>query len=404
MPSVCFYFEVHQPWRLKSYNCFRIGYDHDYFDDAANQAILNRVADKCYLPANRLMLELIRRHEGRFRIAYSITGTALEQMEQFRPDVITSFQELAETGCVEFLAETYYHSLSFLYSRPEFVRQVLAHTAKIEALFGQTPSVFRNTELIYNNELASFIDDMGYKGVLCEGLDYALGARSPNFVYHPPHSASFACLLKNYKLSDDIAFRFSDKGWLQWPLTAPKFAHWIHRIAGNGETINLFMDYETFGEHQWAETGIFEFLKNLPTEILRHPDFDFLTPSKVIDRYPVRGEYDVHAFSSWADLERDLSAWLGNSLQHDAMERIYSLEQQVKSADAPDLLDTWARLLTSDHFYYMCTKYWQDGDVHKYFSHYDTPYEGYINYMNVVTDLEYLLEKRVKMQMQVQVQ
>jgi len=404
MTSVCFYFQVHQPWRLKSYSCFQIGYDHDYFDDAANRTVLNRVADKCYLPANRLMLELIRRHEGRFRIAYSITGTALEQMERFRPDVIASFQELAETGCVEFLAETYYHSLSFLYSREEFMRQVRAHTEKIEALFDQTPVVFRNTELIYNNELAAFLDTMGYKGVLCEGLDYALAGRSPNFVYHPPHSSTFAVLPKNYKLSDDIAFRFSDKGWQQWPLTAPKFAHWIHQIAGNGEIVNLFMDYETFGEHQWPETGIFDFLRCLPTEILHHPDFDFLTPSEVIARYPTRGEYDVHAFSSWADLERDLSAWIGNSLQHDAIERIYSLERHIKSSDSPELLETWARLLTSDHFYYMCTKYWQDGDVHKYFSHYDTPYEGYINYMNVVTDLEYLLERQMQREAQAQLQ
>lgn len=392
MPSVCFYFQVHQPWRLKSYTCFQIGYEHGYFDDAVNQAVLNRVSDKCYLPANRLMLELIDRYEGRFRIAYSITGTALEQLEKFRPDVLGSFQDLATTGCVEFLAETYHHSLSFLYSREEFVRQVEAHTSKIEALFHQTPSVFRNTELIYNNELAAFLDTMEYKGALCEGLDYALRGRSPNFIYHPPHSTTFACLPKNYKLSDDIAFRFSDKGWQQWPLTAPRFAHWIHQTAGNGETLNLFMDYETFGEHQWPETGIFDFLRCLPAEIMRHPDFDFLTPSEVIERYPRRGEYDVHAFSSWADLERDLSAWLGNSLQRDAIERIYALEQQVKSSESPDLLDTWARLLTSDHFYYMCTKYWQDGDVHKYFSHYNTPYEGYINYMNVVTDLEYLLE------------
>lgn len=393
MTSVCFYFQVHQPWRLKSYNCFQIGHDHEYFDDEANRNVLDRVADKCYLPANRLMLELLNRHEGQFRIAYSITGTALDQMEQFRPDVVASFQELAATGCVEFLAETYYHSLSFLYSRDEFMRQVRAHTRKIEALFQQTPSVFRNTELIYNNELAAFVERMGYKGILCEGLEYALQGRSPNFVYHPPYSKTFACLPKNYKLSDDIAFRFSDKGWQQWPLTAPRFAHWVHQTAGNGETINLFMDYETFGEHQWPDTGIFDFLRCLPAEILRHPDFDFLTPSEVIDRYPARGAYDVHAFSSWADLERDLSAWLGNGLQQDAAERIYALEQLVKSNGTPELLDTWARLLTSDHLYYMCTKYWQDGDVHKYFSHYDTPYEGYINYMNVVTDLEYLLER-----------
>ena len=392
MPSVCFYFQVHQPQRLKPFNCFRIGEDHDYHDDKANRTVLDRVADKCYLPANRTIFELIQKTEGRFRVAYSISGTALEQFEKFRPDVLDSFRDLGRTGCVEFIAETYHHSLSFIFSREEFVRQVEEHCHKVASLFGRTPKVFRNTELIYNNALAAFVDDMGFKAILCEGLDYILLGRSPNFLYHPPHNTDFPCLLKNYKLSDDIAFRFSDKGWREWPLTASKFAHWVHQSAGNGETINLFMDYETFGEHQWPETGIFEFLRHLPVEILRHPDFDFRTPSEVVERFPVRGEYDVHNFSSWADLERDLSAWLGNSLQHDAMERIYGLEDAVKSTGDPALQDAWAHLLTSDHFYYMCTKFWHDGDVHKYFSHYDTPYDGYINYMNVVTDLEYVLE------------
>jgi alpha-amylase len=392
MPSICFYFQVHQPNRLKHYDCFQIGNDHNYDDEQTNKAVLDRVATKCYLPANGTILQLIRKFEGQFRVAYSISGTALDQFERYRPDVLASFQELGRTGCVEFLSETYYHSLSYLYSKEEFVRQVEKHTEKVRVLFDQIPTTFRNTELIYNNSLAAFVDDMGYNAIVCEGLDHILGYRSPNFLYHPPRRQDFRCLLKNYKLSDDIAFRFSDRGWPEWPLTASKFAHWIHRAAGNGETINLFMDYETFGEHQWPETGIFEFLKHLPAEILRHPDFDFCTPSEVIARYPARGEYDVHTFSSWADLERDLSAWLGNSLQHDAMERIYGLETAVKNSGNEALLDTWANLLTSDHFYYMCTKYWHDGDVHKYFSHYDTPYDGYINYMNVVTDLEYVLE------------
>lgn len=392
MPSVCFYFQVHQPLRLKPYDCFKIGEDHEYFDDRVNRAVLNRVADKCYLPANQTILDLIRTSDGRFKVAYSITGTALDQFERFRPDVLDSFRELSRTGCVEFIAETYYHSLSFIYSRQEFVRQVKLHCDKIQSLFGLRPEIFRNTELIYNNALAAFVDDMGFKGILCEGLDHILCGRSPNYLYHAPHNADFPCLLKNYKLSDDIAFRFSDKGWREWPLTAPKFAHWVHQSAGNGETINLFMDYETFGEHQWPMTGIFEFLRHLPAEILGHPDFNFQTPSEIVNRYPVRGEYDVHSFSSWADLERDLSAWLGNSLQHDAMQRIYALEDAIRSAADPALQHTWANLLTSDHFYYMCTKFWHDGDVHKYFSHYDTPHEGYINYMNVVTDLEYVLE------------
>jgi alpha-amylase len=392
MPSVCFYFQVHQPFRLKNYDCFKIGHDHAYEDERKNLEILNRVAEKCYLPANDTILKLIKKHNGAFRVSYSISGTALEQFEKYRPDVLRSFQALAKTGCVEFLSETYYHSLSFLYSKEEFIRQVGMHKQKIQQLFKQTPQVFRNTELIYNNEIASLVSGLGYKGIMCEGLDHILGYRSPNFLYHPPNNPNMISLLKNYKLSDDIAFRFSDKGWKEWPLTTPKFSHWVHQAAGNGETINLFMDYETFGEHQWPETGIFEFLGHLPQEILKHPDFNFKTPSETIEAYPARGEYDVHHLSSWADIERDLSAWLGNSLQHDAMERAYALEKSVKETEDEELIDTWAKLLTSDHFYYMSTKYWNDGDVHKYFSHYNTPYDAYINYMNVLTDLEYLLE------------
>ncbi len=392
MPSICFYFQVHQPFRLKPYDCFKIGYDHSYEDIEKNLEILNRVSTKCYLPANNILLRLIEKHHGDFKIAYSISGTVLEQMERYRPDVLHSFQALAKTGCVEFLAETYYHSLSFLYSKEEFIRQVGKHKEKIEELFHQRPTIFRNTELIYNNEVANFISELGYKGIMCEGLDHILGYRSPNFLYHPPQNTNIKSLLKNYKLSDDIAFRFSNKDWAEWPLTAPKFASWAHQIAGNGETINLFMDYETFGEHQWPETGIFNFLTHMPEEILKHPDFNFKTPSEVIEAYEVRGEYDVHHLSSWADLERDLSAWLGNSLQYDAMERIYNLEKTVKETEDESLIDSWAKLLTSDHFYYMCTKYWNDGDVHKYFSHYNTPYDAYINYMNVITDLEHVLE------------
>src|SRR5688572_2342587 len=392
MPSICFYFQVHQPFRLKHYDCFKIGHDHSYEDERKNQEILDRVSTKCYLAANRTMLSLIKRYKGKFRIAYSISGTALEQMEIYRPDVLRSFQDLAKTGCVEFLSETYYHSLSFLYSKTEFIRQVGKHKEKIEELFRQTPTIFRNTELIYNNEIANFVSGLGFKGIACEGLDHVLGFRSPNFLFNPPHNKKITSLLKNYKLSDDIAFRFSNKEWKEWPLTAPKFAHWVHQTAGNGETINLFMDYETFGEHQWPETGIFNFLSHLPHEIFKHPDFTFKTPSEVIAEYPARGEYDVHHLSSWADIERDLSAWLGNSLQHDAMERIYGLEKRIKETNDDRMIDTWAKLLTSDHFYYMCTKYWNDGDVHKYFSHYNTPYDAYINFMNVVTDLEHLLE------------
>lgn len=388
MPSICFYFQVHQPYRLKPYNFFQIGNDHLYEDENKNKELLKRIATKCYLPTNKILLNLINHYEGRFKIAYSITGIALEQFEKYAPKVMDSFMALFDTGCVELLSETYYHSLSFLYSREEFIRQVEEHRRLIHRISGQLPAVFRNTELIYSNELAATVKGLGYEGIICEGADRWLGQRSPNFLYHPPGQPEIKLLLKNYKLSDDIAFRFSDKNWSQFPLTANRFANWAHQVAGNGEVINLFMDYETFGEHQWPETGIFDFLQHLPASLLSHPDFDFKTPTEIIRTYPSRGEYDVPYFTSWADLERDLSAWLGNDLQHDAMERIYQLEPEVKATGNPDLINSWAKLLTSDHFYYMSTKYWNDGDVHKYFSPYDSPYDAYINYMNIVGDLE----------------
>jgi alpha-amylase len=393
MPSVCFYFQVHQPYRLKSYNFFQIGNDHLYEDDRNNREILKRVAYKCYLPANKLLAQLIRENEGRFKVAFSITGTAMEQFSKYAPEVFESFKELFATQGVELLSETYHHSLSFLYSREEFARQVEQHRKMVFDISGQSPKVFRNTELIYNNDLAWAVKELGYEGIICEGADRWLGDRSPNFLYHPPGNPEIKCLLKNYKLSDDIAFRFSDKQWKEFPLTTPRFAHWVHQVAGHGEVVNLFMDYETFGEHQWPETGIFEFLQQMPSAILAHPDFNFKTPTEVVRTYPARGEYDVPHFTSWADLERDLSAWLGNDLQRDAMERIYQLEGPIKNTSREDLVSSWAKLLTSDHFYYMSTKYWNDGDVHKYFSPYDSPYDAYINYMNVVGDLENTLKK-----------
>jgi alpha-amylase len=394
MPSVCLYFQVHQPFRIKPYDFFKIGHDHVYADEVKNKEIFDKVSLNCYLPANQLLLQLINKLNGNFRVAYSISGTAMEQMEKYRPDVLHSFQKLASTGCVEFLSETYHHSLSFIYSKKEFIRQVGKHHDKIKEHFNQSPQVFRNTELIYNNEIANFVSGLGYKGILCEGIDQILGDRSPNFLYNPPFNKDIKCLLKNYKLSDDIAFRFSNQGWNEWPLTTSKFVDWVHQMNDHADTINLFMDYETFGEHQGAETGIFEFLEHLPAEILKNSDFNFRTPSEIIESIDASAEYDVHSLSSWADSERDLSAWLGNSLQLDAMQRIYSLEKIIRESENRPLMEEWAKLLTSDHFYYMSTKYWNDGDVHKYFSHYDTPYDAYINYMNVINDLEHVLETK----------
>ncbi len=387
MPSVCFYFQVHQPMRLRHYTVF--DEDERYFDESKNAAICKKVANKCYLPANRTLLKLIQQHKGRFKIAYSLTGVLLEQLEMYAPEVLSTFHALAETGCVEFLAETYYHSLSFLYSRQEFVEQVKKHVATMENLFGQTPTVFRNTELIYNNELALLIEAMGcFDAVITEGADHILGLRSPNFVYRPKGCRHVKLLLKNYSLSDDIAFRFSNRQWVEWPLTAEKFAHWISAVNGNGNVVNLFMDYETFGEHQWADTGIFDFMRHLPDQILRHPDNNFKTPSEVAACYDAPGIVDVPHVISWADTERDLSAWLGNPMQSNALHELYRLERRIKRTNDPRILSDWRRLQTSDHFYYMCTKFFADGDVHKYFNPYDSPYDSYINFMNVLDQLQ----------------
>jgi alpha-amylase len=340
------------------------------------------------MPANTLLLDLINKFDGKFRIAYSITGVLLEQLEKYAPHVLESFVKLSQTGCVEFLAETYYHSLAFLFSKEEFIKQVNKHTEKIEQIFGQTPKVFRNTELIYSNSLAQTVESMGrFKTILAEGADHVLGYRSPNFVYRPKGIKSLKLLLKNYRLSDDIAFRFSNKSWNQWPLQSEKFAAWIDAVNGMGVTVNLFMDYETFGEHQWHDTGIFEFIKHLPAQILKHPDNNFKTPSQISNDYPAVDEIDVTNITSWADTERDLSAWLSNPMQHNAISELYNIETQINNAGDAQLLDDWQKLQTSDHFYYMCTKYFADGDVHKYFNPYDSPYDSYINFMNVLDDI-----------------
>ncbi len=422
MASIVFYFQVHQPHRLRRYSVFDA--DPFYFEDAKNGAILQKVADKCYRPTTALILDLVKRHKGNFRVSYAITGTVLDQLQRFAPDVIDLFKQLAETGCCEFVGETYYHSLSFLYSRKEFEEQVQMQTRKVQELFGQTPRVFRNTELIYSNQLAAALASMRnedgsprFLGTLCEGTDSHLGFRSPNYVYRPPafdpifqqdREKPFGLLLKNYRLSDDVAFRFSNKGWEEWPLTAEKFAKWVHHINGNGYLCNLFMDYETFGEHQWADTGIFNFLDKLPEaifDVAKKPDGTtenhFITPTEAFERFEPVGEYDVPEFISWADTERDLTAWRGNAIQWNALEECYRLEPQLKdrvieakgsgdperARNADYLLEDWRKLTTSDHFYYMCTKFWADGDVHKYFSPYDSPYDAYINFMNVLDNV-----------------
>jgi alpha-amylase len=392
MPNICFYFQVHQPRRIKKYPIFNIGKDHDYFNDDSesklnNRKIFKKVSEKCYLPANKVMLDLLTKHKD-FKISYSLSGIFLEQAEEYYPEVLNSFRSLVETGQVELLSETYYHSLASLYSQEEFKSQIEMHKDVIKRLFNVEPRVFRNTELVYNNDIAKIAEDMGFLGILTEGVDDVLGWRSPNFLYKPKGTEKIKLLLKNYKLSDDIAFRFSSRDWKEWPLTADKFASWVSEHNGNGEIINLFMDYETFGEHQWEDTGIFHFLYNLPDEVFKNKDNGFKTPSEVITTHRVHDEIDIKRHISWADVERDLSAWRSNSMQHTALDGVYSIKEAVFKTKNKDLISDWRKLQTSDHFYYMCTKWFSDGDVHKYFNPYESPYDAFISYMNVLKDLK----------------
>ncbi len=393
MRSVCLYFQVHQPFRLKTYRFFDMGVDHYYYDDFQNKSIVQRIAQKCYLPSNKLMLELIKKHSKSFNIAFSISGLALEQFEKHTPEVIASFKALADTGNVEFLTETYAHSLASLKSYDEFKRQVEMHSLKIEKLFGVRPTTFRNTELIYSDEIGEMVARMGYKTLLTEGAKHILGWKSPNFVYKHAKDNELKLLLKNFRLSDDIAFRFSNQAWNEWPLTAEKYANWLRDIPKKQQVVNLFMDYETFGEHQWKESGIFEFLRALPSTVLKNTDFTFLKPADVAEKYKAIDSIHVPYAISWADEERDLTAWLGNEMQDEAYNKLYSLENKVKYCDDEEIQRDWNYLQASDHFYYMCTKWFTDGDVHRYFNPYPSPYEAFINYMNVLSDFMIRVEE-----------
>jgi alpha-amylase len=410
MPAAVLYFQIHQPHRLRRYSVFDTG--ADYFDQARNTEICRKVADKSYRPGLHLLLDQVRRHEGRFRLALSITGTAIEQLEDAAPDVVSLLQDLAATGCVEFLAETYHHSLAILRSKAEFDEQIDLHTRRIEHLFGQTPRVFRNTELIYCNDSARHICSITgpdglprFAGQFAEGVDSLLEGRGNGRVFTPPGNLCggggnpYALLLRNHRLSDDVAFRFSNRGWREWPLTPDKFARWLADAAG--PLVNLCMDFETFGEHQWADTGIFQFLTDLPQAFLATgPDAAFLTPSEALDRHIATATYDAPLPTSWADASRDLSPWLGNAMQVHALDEIYRLEARVKArvsevvaggedeSLALQMLDQWRRLTTSDHFYYMSTKGAADGAVHAYFRPYESPYDAYITYMNVLEDFK----------------
>lgn len=386
MVSVCFAFQVHQPYRLRNYKIFDVGKSHEYFDSKRNKEVFERVSRKCYLPMNKLWLELLEKCPE-LKLSFSFSGIVLEQMQEFKPEVLNSFQELFDSKRVEVLEETCAHSLSFLFSKKEFEEQVREHNKTVRKLFGQKPRVFRNTELIYNNYLAHTVEQMGYKGIYSEGADHILQWRSPNFLYKPKTTSSIKLLLKNYRMSDDIAFRFSERSWNEWPLTAEKFAQWVTAVNGNGEIINLFMDYETFGEHQWQDSGIFEFMKRLPFEILKHPDNGFCTPTEAVKKFKPVAELDIHDAISWADIERDLSAWLGNNMQQFAANQLYAMEYTIKESGNDGVLNDWRKLQSSDHFYYMCVKWFSDGDVHKYFNPFDSPYDAFISYANALNDL-----------------
>lgn len=393
MKAICFYFQIHQPFRLKRYRFFDIGNDHYYYDDFANDDIVTRIAHNSYIPAAESLLKMIEESKGKFRCALSITGTALEQFEQYVPEFIDLLKKLVATGCVEILGETYAHSLSSLIDIEEFVAQVRAHDAKVSELFGVKPRVFRNTELIYCDDLAPVIYDMGFKGCITEGAKHILGWKSPNYVYSAASCPKLKLLLKNSKLSDDITFNFSNTEWDAYPLTADKYIDWIASTPADEQIVNLFMNLETFGSMQPRESGIFQFLEALP-RFAAERGIDFVTPSDAISRLKPVGELSVMHPISWADEARDTSAWLGNKLQDSAFNKLYSVAERVRMCDDRRLKQDWNYLQTSDHFYYMSTKHMADGAIHSHFSPYDTPFQAFTNYMNVLSDFLVRVEEQ----------
>ena len=386
--AICLYFQVHQPFRLKRYRFFDLGHDHYYYDDFTNESIMRKVAERCYLPANKLILDLLIKYKGKFRITFSITGMVIDQFRLYAPEVLESFKKLAETGMVEFLAETNSHSLVSLFSKDEFVRQVTDHKEMIKQHLGYEPVSFRNTEMIYSDKIGSWVADMGFKAVLTEGAKHVLGWKSPNYLYCNALNPRLKVLLRNFVLSDDIAFRFSNKSWNEWPLTTDKYISWINKLAPKSELLNIFIDYETFGEHNSKETGIFDFLAHLPGAVLKKTPFKFMTPSEIADELQPVSAISVPTPISWADEERDITAWLGNDLQNAAFEKLYFLTDKVNSCKYELIKKDWNYLQSSDHFYYMCTKFFSDGAVHAYFNPYETPYDAFMNYMNILSDFE----------------
>ncbi len=381
MTKLCIYFQVHQPFRLRSFNYFTRS--TDYFDDEKNRAIFEKVANKCYIPTTKKLIELVKKHPE-FKVSFSFSGVFIEQALKYKPEVIDLYRKLYDTGNMDILNETYYHSLAFLISDEEFKEQVKMHRELIMDIFGHKSIVFRNTEAMLSNDMAEKVEKMGYKGIVGEGWDRILGWRSPNYIYQPK-TCDIKLILRNYRLSDDIGFRFSNREWSEYPLTADKYAAWL--AASPGQTINIFLDYETFGEHQWKETGIFDFLEYLPKEVAKYKHLEWAKISELVE-LEAKDRIDIPYILSWADVDRDLSAWLGNKLQDSAFKRIKELEPHVLRTGDKRLIDIWRKLQTSDHFYYMCTKWFADGDIHKYFNTYQSPYEAYVNYMNILNNLK----------------
>ncbi len=397
MASLCLYFQVHQPIRLRpDFDYFAIGNHQDYEDHDRNKEILTRVAQNCYLKTNQILLDLINTHKGAFRVAFSLSGIVMDQLAQWAPEVLVTFAKLRDTGAVEFLSETYYHSLASLASEKEWKRQVRLHRETMMKYFGVEPRVVRNTELIYKNDLALVAESMGFRGIIAEGVESVLGWRSPHFVYQPEGASLIKLLLKDYHLSDDIAFRFSDRQWKEWPLDASKYAMWLKTAGEVGDTINLFLDYETFGEHHKESTGIFEFLRHLPGEVFKQTSLTFMTPSEVIKNYQSVAPLNFAHNTSWADREKDISAWLGNHLQNASFAAVYAMEKDVLASKNQDLIHAWGKLQTSDYFYYMCTKPYTDGEVHSYFNPHASPYDAFIVFANVLNEFKLKLKNVAK--------
>ncbi len=387
MRTLCLNFQLHQPFRLKKYHFFDIGKDSYYYDDFKNKSIIRKVAKNCYLPTNQILLDLIKAYGDSFKVSFSISGMALDQLEAYAPEVIESFQALAKTGNVEFVAETYAHSLASLsHDETEFIRQVQLYKQKLKRMFGVSPKIFRNTEMIYNDRIGEVIAKQGFEAVMIEGANHVLGWKSPHFVYYNPLSPKLKILLRHYELSDDIAFRFSDQNWAAWPLTTEKYVSWLNGLDASDKLVNLTMAYESFGEHHKEDTGILNFLKALPKALHEQSDFRLSTPSELLQKHTPKAPMHVPDSISWSDVEKDLTAWLGNEMQEEAFDKLYKLQSIVEKIKDKSIQRDWLYLQASDHFFYMSTKYYAEDDVHNYFNPYDSPYEAFINYMNILSD------------------